>query len=70
MLRDDKAFLCDFGFSKIYDGVTRLSNSYSRNWRWQASELLFKSTDVAEPTPESDMYSFGMLCLEVCCECL
>ncbi len=58
--------LCDFGLALIVEDLTMMSISTvlqgSGNCRWMAIELLFHD---ALPTKESDMWSFGMVILEV-----
>jgi len=58
--------LCDFGLALIVEDLTMMSISTvlqgSGNCRWMAIELLFHD---ALPTKESDMWSFGMVILEL-----
>ncbi|TDL23370.1 kinase-like protein [Rickenella mellea] len=64
--------LCDFGLSWIESGFSALRPDTLQhgNTRWLAPELLFPA-DGQEPAPSlaSDMYSFGMVVLELFTEC-
>ncbi|KAL5513662.1 hypothetical protein ACEPAH_4061 [Sanghuangporus vaninii] len=62
LVSNGNAFVCDFGISHISEPYRGLTTDPHGNWRYRAPEqLLGRST----PTPQSDMYSFGLLCYNV-----
>ncbi|OCB90305.1 kinase-like protein [Sanghuangporus baumii] len=70
LVHEGRAYLHDFGMTRISvedEGLRTLEPSGS--WRWQAPELLdlFRDKLPCEihPTPQSDMYAYGSLFLEV-----
>jgi Protein tyrosine and serine/threonine kinase len=57
-----KACICDFALSVLASLFSRSSGSiYYGPIRWMAPELF----DISEPTLDSDVYSFAMICIEV-----
>ncbi|KAL5530991.1 hypothetical protein ACEPAG_3867 [Sanghuangporus baumii] len=71
LVHEGRAYLHDFGKARILgeDEGLRTRNP-SGNWRWQAPELLdrFRRDKPAysvHATPQSDMYAYGSLFLEV-----
>ncbi|KAB5596481.1 Rap guanine nucleotide exchange factor [Ceratobasidium theobromae] len=71
-----EALLADFGLSKIVaeeEGAAVASTSLENagSSRWMAPELfqVDASTSSSSVTPQSDVWSFGMLCLEVLTGC-
>ena len=65
---DDKliARITDFGISKVNVVQTKLSVQSNRgSARWQAPELHFHEEALSHVTTKSDVYAFGMTCLEV-----
>ncbi|KAL5492867.1 hypothetical protein ACEPAI_4315 [Sanghuangporus weigelae] len=62
LVSNGDAFVCDFGISHISEPYRGLTTDPHGDWRYRAPEqLLGEST----PTPQSDMYSFGLLCYKV-----
>ncbi|TDL15027.1 kinase-like protein [Rickenella mellea] len=65
------ACLADFGLARFRDSNELTQGSTSGNdagtSRWQAPELFYTdaSGKTARPTRESDVYSFGCVCLEI-----
>ncbi|KAJ7582457.1 TKL/TKL-ccin protein kinase [Mycena floridula] len=60
--------ICDFGMSKVIADITDTTASatltaQSGNTRWLAPELI--NGTVTSPTKATDVYSFGMACLEL-----
>ncbi|KDQ53906.1 hypothetical protein JAAARDRAFT_416287 [Jaapia argillacea MUCL 33604] len=60
---EDRARLSDFGLAYIGD-MTR-SSAVRGNWLWIAPELHDPSATIYERTSAQDVYSFGMVCIEV-----
>lgn len=66
LMRRGKVYLCDFGLSRLLDGVSGQSSDLHCNARWAAPELLtFRNGTSTKPSCETDMYSFGSVFLEV-----
>ena len=61
--------IADFGLSRVEALQASLTGSSTArgSLRWQAPELLLPDTygGNGKHTPETDMYAFGMTCLEV-----
>lgn len=65
-MREGKVYLCDFGLSRMLDGVSGQTSDVHSNARWAAPELLtFRNGPFTRPTSETDMYSFGSVFVEV-----
>lgn len=66
---DCRACLADFGLSSLIFDISSLSNSVTGrgagSTRWMAPEL-FEGDGTACCSKESDVYAFGMMCIEVC----
>ena len=64
--------LADFGLSRLEAGLMAEPPSLvnAGSFRWKAPELLFPRDygGTGERTTASDMYAFGMTCLEVSLE--
>ncbi|KLO12025.1 kinase-like protein [Schizopora paradoxa] len=71
ILIDDRGRACisDFGLSKVLEDVDRgsiTSHHTEGAVRWHARELVAGDNDESSPiSPETDVWSFGMLCLEI-----
>jgi serine/threonine protein kinase len=62
-----RACICDFGLAVI-SSVTTSSTSFAcTNVRWLPRELLTGGStgSLVRPSPQSDVYAFGCVCLEV-----
>ncbi|KAI5115754.1 hypothetical protein M0805_007958 [Coniferiporia weirii] len=65
LVGEDRAYLSDFGSSvALYDVSGASSSNAGGNWRYKAPELL-EVTNTVHITPETDVYAFGCLALEV-----
>lgn len=65
---DNTPRIADFGFTRLIDPQSTLPSSREGNGRWLGPELL--DPDQVEgttdrPTPMSDVYAFGCVCLEI-----
>ncbi|KAL5530992.1 hypothetical protein ACEPAG_3868 [Sanghuangporus baumii] len=59
LVSNGDAFVCDFGISHISAPCRGLTTDPHGGWRYRAPEQL---KGEPTPTPQSDMYSFGLLC--------
>lgn len=68
MHRDYHAVIADFGLTLFSHGHSRnYASERAGNKGWMAPELTDKMLQVTgRPTPESDVYSFAIVCMEVC----
>ncbi|KAG8715161.1 hypothetical protein FRC08_010909 [Ceratobasidium sp. 394] len=65
---DEKAIICDFGSSRLpHDQPRELTGSspFVATYRYMSPELFV--SNVAGPTPASDMWAYGCLALEILC---
>ena len=61
-----KAYICDFGLSRADDGTKGLSTSQKGNAKWMAPERLNgESRESGRPTPQSDIFEYGVTFYEV-----
>ncbi|KAF8326036.1 kinase-like domain-containing protein [Cantharellus anzutake] len=62
-----RAQLCDFGLSRILDGLPtgQTTSDQGGTLRFQAPELLGASEDDSRPTTKSDVYAFGCTCVQI-----
>lgn len=68
LLKNNTAYLCDFGISNILDQSRGLTTAPHGHVRWQATEQLNDDPKTGAPLKaniRSDMYSFGSVFLEV-----
>lgn len=68
MLKNNTAYLCDFGISNILDQSRGLTTGQHGNVRWQAAEQLIVDPETGvllKANIRTDMYSFGSVFLEV-----
>ena len=61
----EEAQITDFGLAQILD-VTGFTTLIERNARFTAPELLSLVDDSSRPTRQSDVFSLGILLLQVC----
>ena len=58
--------LSDFGLSQFSDAsTTSFGSNQGGAVRWLAPEVLNPNVSGYRPTPQSDIYSFACVCLEV-----
>ncbi|KAF8326102.1 kinase-like domain-containing protein, partial [Cantharellus anzutake] len=62
-----RAQLCDFGLSRILDGLPtgQTTSDQGGTLRFLAPELLESSEEDSHPTTKSDVYAFGCTCVQV-----
>lgn len=68
LMKDNKPLLCDFGCSYLMDDVKGLTTDVHDNPAWCAPEKIREDIlgfQQAIPTCASDVYSFGLLFLNV-----
>lgn len=64
LLKENRAYICDFGTSSILDGVRGLTTDAHGNIRWKSPEQLDQEASL-KVTVYCDMYSYGSIFLEV-----
>lgn len=68
LLKNNTAYLCDFGISNILDQSRGLTTALHGHVRWKATEQIIGDPETGAPLKaniRSDMYSFGSVFLEV-----